>query len=292
MHIAGIEQAQRSNINLARYDNTNFFRYDLHNNYKHTLSKSSIFDCPKCTHCGAFIWKEERKGFCCNSGKIDIAYSKKTLLNPTTASRCFKRPFQDYVKRGKQNSNALASIGVREIAVPGFNPGARIQDKVYHYISGPLPERGHNPLFSQIFFHDPDYELQYRDTHASNSSLNKDFMMKAQQAIHECNPYVRQFKSVIEYASHNDSGNELKIVLIFHTRRRDLHRGTLNLPSRYNDVDVIAPGASTTEQFEKLAVALHLRGGSIQTTDAIIQHMTHYHMYIYCLALIRGTTQN
>lgn len=141
-----------------------------------------------------------------------------------------------------------------------------IQGKVYHYIAGPLPEQGCTPLFAQIYFHDPSHELEYRLSHSSNSSLNEEFLLRAQEAIHTCNPYVQQFKSATEDVAQNDSA---RIVLTAHTPRRDLHRGTLNLPSPDSDVAVIVPGATTTQQFGKLAVTLHLRGGTLQTIDAM-----------------------
>ena len=280
MHSVRLEQARHGTNNLARCDDTDFFQEALHGEYRHTLSKTSLFQCPHCSHCGALVWKEERKGFCCNSGKTDLTYNPTAPKPgsipprpPTAIVDLFLN--QNFVKQAKQYNNALAmaSIGVREIPIPGFNPGVRIQGKVYHYIAGPLPEHGRNPLFAQIYFHDPDHELQNRRAHTTNSSLNEDFLLSAQRAIHECNPYVQQFKSAIEYLaqneSANESANELKIVLADRTRRRDLHRGTINLPSPDSDVAVIAPGATTTEQFGKLAVTLHLRGGQLQTIDAM-----------------------
>ena len=80
---------------------------------------------------------------------------------------------------------------------------------------------------------------------------------------------MQQFKSAIEYVTQNANANELKIVLTARTRHHDLHRGTVNLPSLNSDVAVIAPGVTTTQQFGKLAVTLHLRGGRLQTIDAM-----------------------
>lgn len=85
---------------------------------------------------------------------------------------------------------------------------------------------------------------------------------------------MQQLKSAIDYLAQNDSANELKIVLAPRTRRRYLHRGTMNLPSPDSDVAGIAPGATTTEQFGKLAVTLRLRGGRLQTIHAM--HPAYY----------------
>ena len=84
------------------------------------------------------------------------------------------------------------------------------------------------PLFAQIYFRDPAHEREFRRTHASNSGLNEEVLLRAQEAIHKCNPYVQQFKSAIEYVTQNDTANELTTVLTAHTRRCDLHRGTVN----------------------------------------------------------------
>ncbi len=67
-----------------------------------------------------------------------------------------------FVKQVKQYNNvlAMASISVREIDMPVFNPGVCIQGKVYHCIEGPLPEQGRTPLFAQIYFHDGPNSLQ------------------------------------------------------------------------------------------------------------------------------------
>ena len=141
------------------------------------------------------------------AGKVDLTYNpanpKPSI--PPRPPNSIKDLFinQNFVKEAKQynNSLAMASIGVREVAIPGFNPGVRIQGKVYHYIASPLPEQGQMPLFAQIYFHDPAHEVEFRRNHASNSGLNEDFLLRAQEAIHECNPYVQQFKSAIEYVT-------------------------------------------------------------------------------------------
>ena len=133
------------------------------------LSKTSLFECPTCSHCGAYVWKEERKGFCCNSGKINLTYNAtnpKPGSIPPQPPDAIKDLFldQSFLKQAKQYNNALAmaSIGIKEVAMPGFNPGVRIQGKVSHYIAGPLPEQGRTPLFAQIYFHDPAHELENR----------------------------------------------------------------------------------------------------------------------------------
>ena len=271
LHCARLENALKKKRNLARYDDTDFFNESLHPDYRQRLSNTSLFECPKCKHCGALKWKEERNGFCCNNGKVDLSYPKPGSIPPKPPQAIIDLFLNhNFVKQARQFCNALAftSTGVNIIHIEGYNPGIRIQGKFYHKISSPLPEQGSKPCFSQIYFHDPANELMNRCQHSSTSTLNTDLLKKAQEAIHQCNPYVEQFKTAIEIAK-KDGANDLQIVLTDRTRRRDIHKGTMNLPSPDSDVAVIAPGTTITEQFGKLAVTLQLRGGGLQSIDAM-----------------------
>ena len=61
----------------------------------------------------------------------------------------------------------------------------------------------------------------------------------------------------------------------------------MNLPSLHSDVAVIAPGTSPTEQFGKVALTLHLRGGQhLQTISGI--HPA-YDQLSYVLLLPKGS---
>ena len=129
-HRACVEQARKNNHNLARCDDANFFQEKLYGNYTHRLSKTSLFECPTCSHCNAYVWKEERKRFCCISGEVDLVYNPtnpKPGSFPSQPPNAIKDLFinQNFVKEAKQYSNslAMASIGIREVALPGFNPG-------------------------------------------------------------------------------------------------------------------------------------------------------------------------
>ncbi|XP_028301369.1 uncharacterized protein LOC114462606 [Gouania willdenowi] len=270
------QMVEEQRYRLAWCDDTDFFKEELYGDFTHTLSITSLFECPTCVHCSAYVWKEERKGFCCMSGKIDLTYNSTNLKPgsiPPQPPIAIKNLFmnQDFVKQAKQYNNALAmaSIGIKEIAMPGFNPGVRIQGKVHHFIVCPLPEQGQWPNFLQLYYHEPSREMKLRRTHASNNGLNKEFLFKALKAIRKYNPYVQQFKSAIEYMNQNDTADDLRIVLTAHSRRRHLHHGPVNHPSLDSDVAVIAPGTTPTEQFGKLAVNLNLRGGHLHKIDAI-----------------------
>ena len=67
----------------------------------------------------------------------------------------------------------------------GFNPGFTIQGKVHHFISPPLPTEGNSPQFSQIYFYDPEQQIEHRKSHPSNRDLNDEYLKKAQKILHE-----------------------------------------------------------------------------------------------------------
>ncbi|XP_038583830.1 uncharacterized protein LOC119909658 [Micropterus salmoides] len=67
VHRARLEQTLHDQRNLARYEDPDFFKGDLRGDYRQTMSTMSLFQYPNCSHCGAFVWEEDRKGFCCHS---------------------------------------------------------------------------------------------------------------------------------------------------------------------------------------------------------------------------------
>lgn len=150
MHRVRLGKARYYNHNLVQHDDTDFFQEQFNGNYRQTLTKISLFQCLKCSHCGAFVRKEERRGFCCRilSSPVRLTllmtplipnlalshHSLQMLLRTISSIRTLQTVLKQY-----NNVLAMAFIGVWEIPMPGFNPGVHIQGKVYHYIAGPLP---------------------------------------------------------------------------------------------------------------------------------------------------------
>ena len=109
----------------------------------------------------------------------------------------------------------MASIGMTEIDPPGggFNPGVRIQGKVYHYIGSALPNvSSPTPRFAQLYVYDTENELINRTSHPSNQHLDPQLLTAAQTMLHSCNPLIKQFKSAVEILSSNNA-SEMRIYL-------------------------------------------------------------------------------
>ena len=208
-------------------------------NVAHTLSKVSLFQCPKCSSCGAYCWKEERKGFCCSNGRVDLCYDPENPKPgsippqpPQAIRQLFENPSFIQHSRNYNNALSMASIGMKEISPPGsrFNPGVRIQGKVHHFIGPLLPDSDSTaPCFAQLYVYDAENELQNRRTHPSNQNLDPQLLLAAQDVLHDCNPLIQQFKAAVEFVAINDPASEMKIYLS-DTAPRNIHPGLYPKP--------------------------------------------------------------
>ena len=243
----------------------------------HTLSKGSLFDCPKCLSCGAYSWKEEIDGFCCSKGRVKLQYNpldpKPGSLPPQppqTIKDLFKNP--QFVRNARNYNNALAmaSVGMKEVAPPGggFNPGLRIQGKMHHFIGSLFPESDSTtPTFAQLYVYDPENELRNRKAHTSNQNLDEDLLKKAQEELHKCNSLIKEFKTAVEILCKNTEVSE-KYIYLSDKAPRSIHPGTTNLPGG-SDIAVILPGPTEKEQFGRLHVQIQLKGGGLKIIDSL-----------------------
>ena len=89
-----------------------------------------------CDICGALKFEGEVPSSCCSKGKVQ--------LEPIKCPPALKDLLSDkhYVENTRKYNNALAlaSIGLKEILPPGYQPNFKIQGKIYHRID-PLRTR-------------------------------------------------------------------------------------------------------------------------------------------------------
>jgi hypothetical protein len=69
---------------------------------------------------------------------------------------------------------------------------------VHHHIGSLLPSIGQPPRYSQIYFYDPQHQLNYRES--ANTRANRSLLSRLQNVIFPINPYVHIFKSAQELA--------------------------------------------------------------------------------------------
>ena len=167
-----------------------------------------------CQFCGALRFPGEVPGFCCSNGRVQL----DPIQCPEVLEDLLYNNRQ-YVANARRYNNALAmaSNGLKEILLPGYQPNVKIQGKVYHRIDPLTPAIGQERCFAQIYIHDSEFdevdELNRRMEVSSTGKkkLNKKVMKKLQDLLHQINPYVKDFKHVMDLPE--EDVKELKFVL-------------------------------------------------------------------------------
>ena len=120
-----LERALKEKANIAKYVDVRNYQEANHMDSIHRLKVTSIFKCPKCPKCGAYVWPEEKESFCCNRKStkcIDLNYPQPgsiPLQPPTEIKELFKiTHFIDHIRQ-YNNALAMASIGIKESRVEG-----------------------------------------------------------------------------------------------------------------------------------------------------------------------------
>ena len=173
--------------------------------------------------------------------------------------------------RRYNNALALASNGLKEIIPPGsrFHPNVKIQGKVYHRIDPLTPGLGAERSFAQIYIHDSEFdqedELNRRMAVSSKGSnkLNKEVMKKLQELLHQNNPFVKDFKHVMDLP--DEDVKDLKFVLKTHAKPQPNRiKGTYNLPT-CNEIALVA----LNDETESTDVVLYRKEGGIQSINNV-----------------------
>ena len=218
-----------------------------------------------CDICGALKFEGEVKSSCCSIGKVQ--------LEPVKCPPALEELLSDkhYVENARKYNNALAlaSIGLKEILPPGYQPNFKIQGKTYHRIDPLTPEAGQERGFAQIYIHDSEYgeeeELNRRMEVSSTGAkkTRKDVMKKLQDLLHQINPYVKDFISVMNLPE--EDVKELKIVLTTHSKPQPKNiKGRYNLPT-CNEIALVA----LNEETGPADVVLYRKDGAKQSINNV-----------------------
>ena len=218
----------------------------------------------KCQECGALKFKRETPGFCCSDGKVKI--------------KPFPRPPEDLAKlwfnkgrtgnilkkfsRELNNALALSSIKVSLRQFQGFNPSVVFQGKVAQLTGALLPADGEAPRFSQLYCYDPRLESYQRfenmnipsDTSRAEKEELKTLLQKLQDLMHKHNPFVRDFKMILEMPEEDLAHG--KIVISASQRPPNEHARRYNPQTNLQEVSIL-----TNESPHDLV--LHRRGGGL-----------------------------
>ena len=177
---------------------------------------------------------------------------------------------QTFLKRIRSFNNtfALASIGCKQINFPTGVYSFKIQGKIHHYIGSLLPAADQAPKFAQLYFHDSDHELIYRNENMSNfggadgnSNVRElsQILTSIQEILHEHNVLVQSFKTAIEMDS-----PEVKLILSEKPAPRSEHSRRYNLPAS-SEIAAVLPGDNTGN----LDIVVHCRTGELQRISTL-----------------------
>ena len=129
-----------------------------------------------------------------------------------------------------------------------------MSSKVYHRAGGFRAEDGEPEKFLQIYFMgSPEEEVNRRLGY--NPNLRENVVFSIQEALHETNPYVQQFKSAIESM---DPNREMVVNIKADRTPQGQHRGRFN-EQKCNEIAVVV---GNQENGSKRDIVIRSKGGA------------------------------
>ncbi len=126
--------------------------------------------------------------------------------------------FLKYI-RPLNNGLCLSSLKADYQLFRSYNPTVIIQGQVHQY-AGPLqPREGETPVFAQLYIQDPSLEITTRfanltvpaNISAQEKSSLRTLLQMLQDALKDCNPYVRDFRQIITIPDEEMANGQLVI---------------------------------------------------------------------------------
>ena len=219
-----------------------------------------------CGKCGAYKFRNETIRFCCMDGEVDLTpfpEPPRQLKELWHGDVPQSKLFLDHC-RVINNAVCLSSLAVTERIIPGaYNPCVIFQGRICQRM-GPLrPEDNPNPRFAQLYVLDPGMETTTRFGNMTlpdkltetQKTTMKNLLEKVQQVIHEKNPFVHDFKQLIEISEEELQGG--KVVISASARPQQGHARVYNVQENLQELSIV-----TNELPHDLV--LNLRGGGFE----------------------------
>ena len=231
---------------------------------KHTADTIGEMD-NICIQCGALYFKKETTSLCCLDGKVALPNFpeppeelRKLWFEEVPEAKVFLK-----YTRSINNAVCLSSVTVEEKKTGTFDPSVIFQGRVVQRM-GPLQaEPGHRPCFAQLYVLDSSLETTTRYSNmtvpANISSAEKDTLKKLlqtiQQVMHEKNPFINDFKQILEISEEDLRGGT--VVISAAAKPKEGHERVYNVPENLKELSIV-----TNEKPHDLV--LNLRGGGLQ----------------------------
>jgi hypothetical protein len=214
----------------------------------------------ECSFCHALHWRAEalshstvnnpKFGMCCYQGKISLP----KLQNISVDLRDLFARNSPYSSAFHKNilyyNNALAMTSVGKTTDPTVNQGGRgpysfvLHGELIHQAGSILPPEGRDLMYSQLYIHDTDHELNHRmDLHRNrnhNNPLNHQILTILQGVLHQSHPAIRLYKQALERTMAMPPDQQFQISLHFD---QNCDKNRYNLPNAtVNEIAVIVVG--------------------------------------------------
>ena len=200
----------------------------------------------ECQYCGALKFRKETSTTCCSDGKVLPAVFPRPpddLMNLWSGTDARSRMLRQH-SRMINNAVCLSSLKVKLRTFQGFTPSIVFQGRVQHRAGALLPADGEPPRFAQLYVYDPAMETTHRfenmvvPTSLSNSqkAILKDLLQNVQDVLHQVNPFVRDFKQIIDLPEQDVA--EGKIVISAKTPVGE-HPRRYNTPTTLQEVSIL-----------------------------------------------------
>jgi Helitron helicase-like domain at N-terminus len=230
-----------------------------------------------CPHCQALHFAVEKLtsstrnslkfGMCCLTNQIRLPAfppPPQELLHLFDGKSPHSLEFKTNIRQYNATF-AFTSLGadIDHSVISGTGPYSfRISGELYHQASALLPPPNRAPSYAQLYIHDPNQQLDYREGNNDNS-LSRPLLTIIQGVLHQSHPYVQLYKHAYQILRDKPAEEQDTVVLQLRAERhQDLRH--YNLPTANNEVAAIIPGDGSEQHLDHRDIILRLSGGGLK----------------------------
>ena len=221
-----------------------------------------------CRHCGALKFPGQTPSECCGDGKVALA---PFPAPPQPLLELFISQSEDaqiFRKNARSLNNAVCLTSLINHWQPrqgSWQPSVIFQGQIQTLV-GPLQHApGDNPIFAQLYVLDAELERTARfnnmilpsDISIQERTVLQELLQKVQDCLHEINPFIHDFKQILEIPDEEIANGKLIISAKAPTGE---HARRYNAQLDLKEVSIVT-------NCQNHDLVLHKRGGGLQTVS-------------------------
>lgn len=139
---------------------------------------------------------------CCKSGKVKLNHIQRypktleNLLRPETQNEESKHFFES--TRKYNNAFSFTSLGYTPVKLSGGPQAFIVQGQLYHMTASAINVNDPQPIYSQLYFLDPEYATKERLANKYNEGCRPNIVKTIEDCLREINPYAQAYKTMKE----------------------------------------------------------------------------------------------